>query len=786
MATEQPQSEPDLVLDAALRERALGCNDSAVAGGFAALASQARTALLAAGLPEDRCEKALERVRAYADLTLPERRKLLNGLIRWLDPEAADPKAEFRAGAPLSPEAPLTELSGVGKRVSLLEPLGLATVGDLLRYYPLRHEDRTSLARLADLRSGMKQPVCVEVTGEGETQRIRGGKSITKVPIADASGRGYLVWFNQSFRQGQFKVGTRLYCYGKARAYGGITELSAPECELVREEDSLSIGRIVPVYGLTKGLGQWLIRKLAWQALERALPQVEEPFPLRLLAEEKLMPLGPALRQIHYPDSFLDKEQARKRLAFEELLTLQLVVARRRQEARKPESPVFKLDEGFRQKLKALLPFQLTNAQKRAINDLSRDMCSPHPMNRLLHGDVGSGKTLVACAAMLLAAHNGFQSAIMAPTELLAEQHAGSLADLLEKAGLTFALLTGSQPQAERKRLLAALAEGKLDVAIGTHALFQKQVEFASLGLLVVDEQHRFGVAQREALRSKGGAPHMLAMSATPIPRTLALTVYGDLDVSTLDELPAGRKPVETKLYSLGDRRYAYAFVVERLQEGEQAFIVCPLIEGSEALEAEAATELAEKLRATYLKGFEVGLAHGRLPTAERQAVMERFRSGELRALVSTTVIEVGVDVPNATVMVVENAERFGLAQLHQLRGRVGRGASKSYCLLVSDLRSEESRTRLRALEKYTDGFKLAELDLELRGPGEFFGTRQHGLPDLKIANLFEDTQLLRRARELAFDLIEADPELAAPEHAGLKRLLEAQQERLARLASSS
>jgi len=767
------------------RELAQGCTDSTVAGGVAALAKRFETALAQtkAGAGEQR--KLVEGVRGYSGLDLASRRKLAKRLIEVLGGQT--PSKSSSSPSKLELQAPVSALRAVGsggKRAALFASVGVKTLEDLLRYFPARYEDRRKVALLAELAPDERQATCVGVTGPGETLRLR-GRSITRVPVADASGHGWLVWFNQPYRATQFEAGKRLYVFGKVRRRATGVELLAPECEPVRADDSLAVGRVTPIYRLTKGLPQWVVRKATWEALQRTLWAVEETLPPDLLERERLMPLRTALKQIHYPETFQLKEQARRRLAFEELLLLQLLVVQRKHKMRALASPVLKMDEAFRRKVKRLLPFELTRAQKRAVNEIARDMCTPHPMNRLLHGDVGSGKTLVAWCAMLLAAHNGYQSAVMAPTELLAEQHWRSLAPLLEKAGLKPALLTGSLPDAERKELLERLAKGELDVVIGTHALFQEKVIFHNLALVVVDEQHRFGVQQRQALRRKGESPHLLAMSATPIPRTLALTVYGDLEVSTLDERPPGRKPIQTKVFPASGRRQAYDFVRRQLAEGAQAYVVCPMIEESEALEAKSAIKLYEELRSTWLKGFTLGLVHGRMKQEERQATMQAFAAGEVQVLVATTVIEVGVDVPKATLMVVENAERFGLAQLHQLRGRVGRGEAQSYCILISDMRNEEARERLRVLEQTDNGFILAEKDLELRGPGEFLGTRQHGLPDLQVADLFQDVELLKHARRAAFELVEGDPALEAPEHRRLRRLLELQQAKLETLAST-
>jgi ATP-dependent DNA helicase RecG len=589
------------------------------------------------------------------------------------DARAAPQRERRRAGPSL--DDPVTVVSGVSeKRAEQLANLGIRTVKDLLQHYPVRHEDRREIAPIADLSHGQQAAILAEVIGPGETERRR-SLSITKVEVRDETGHAYLTWFGQDFRATQFAAGARVFAAGTVKFYGMAPHLQTPEVELVGRRDTVNVGRIVPIYGLTKGLYMPQLRRIIHAALRTYAPLVPEMLPREIRERHSLCDAQFAIMNIHFPETPEAQEAAKRRVAFEELFILQVQLARLRREAKGTVGGVvLEVRPEFLDAFKARLPFQLTRAQERAIRQIGADLASPEPANRLLHGDVGSGKTVVAAWALLVAARNECQGAFMAPTEILAEQHHRVLRQLLEPLGVEVGLLIGGVTRG-RAELLRRIADGGLPIVVGTHALIQEGVEFAHLGLAIIDEQHRFGVMQRAALREKGYNPNVLVMTATPIPRTLALTVYGDFDISVLDEMPAGRQPVVTQVLTMRQRPKAYEFVRQEVREGKQAFIVCPLVDESDKLEARAATELAKRLQRDIMPELRIGLIHGRMSVAEKDAVMEAFREGRLDVLCSTTVIEVGVDVPNATLMLVENAERFGLAQLHQLRGRVGRGA---------------------------------------------------------------------------------------------------------------
>jgi ATP-dependent DNA helicase RecG len=591
-------------------------------------------------------------------------------------------------------------------------------------------------------------------------------------------GSGYLtaVWFNQPYLEKVVKRGQRLILYGKvSRFRGGPLQIQHPDFEIVEQEDddTLHTGRLVPIYRLTEGLGQRQLRSLLWRVVEAYAGETPESLPPAISARRKLLPLPEALRTIHFPESEAALRAARRRLVFEDFLLLQLGLAIRRQRVRRERGIAIKPPGTLAARLRQSLPFRLTPAQERVWEEIRNDLARPLPMNRLLQGDVGSGKTVVAALALLTAVEAGYQASLMAPTEILAEQHFLTLYELLRDLGVSVALLTSGVKGKERAELLDGVARGGIPVVVGTHALIQEGVVFRHLGLAVVDEQHRFGVVQRASLRAKGEHPDLLVMTATPIPRTLALTLYGDLDVSVIDTPPPGRQPVVTVLRTEAKRGQIYAFLKGQLREGRQVYVVCPLVEESEASDLKAATEMASRLRTEVFPEHPVGLLHGRLSFAEKEAVMRKFKVGIIRVLVSTTVIEVGIDVPNASVMLIEHAERFGLAQLHQLRGRVGRGPWKSYCiLLASSPLSAEARRRLQAMAASTDGFRIAEVDLQLRGPGDFFGTRQSGLPEFRVADLVRDSAVLEDARQEALRLVDTDPDLLRPEHRPLREAL--------------
>ena len=662
----------------------------------------------------------------------------------------------------------LDTLPGIGPaRARGLEKLGLVTVEDLLRCYPRSYEDRRKFSTVAA--APVDIPVCLEllVAEPPRLSRIRKGLELVKARLVDDTGSLTATFFNQTYMKDALRPGETYIVYGKVEGPPGRRQMTNPVCE--RSDRVRFTGCILPVYALTHGISNNLLAGLARRCVDECAGQLEEVLPGPLRREHALAAAEFACRSIHFPRDEEALELARRRLIFEELfcLTCGMALLRtRRDEAAGVPFAIPPVEEFL-----ALLPFPLTGAQRRVMDEIAADVSAGPPMNRLVQGDVGSGKTMVAAYGAWLAAKNGRQCALMAPTELLAEQHFRSLSPLLEQAGLRVGLLTGAVKGRARKELLAALAAGELDLLIGTHALLSEGVDYADLGLVITDEQHRFGVAQRAALSAKARQPpHVLVLSATPIPRTLSLVIYGDLDVSVIDELPPGRTPVQTFVVGEDKRQRMYGFVRKLVGEGRQAYIVCPAVEEGEDEGAglKAATTYAQGLQTEVFPDLRVGLVHGKMKPREKDAVMTAFAGGELDVLVSTTVIEVGVDVPNAALMVVENADRFGLSQLHQLRGRVGRGKHQSYCVLVTSTRNPDSRARLKVLTKTTDGFQIAEEDLKLRGPGDFFGQRQHGLPQLRIADLAGDMRVLKEAQLAAQELLERDPGLKRPEHAPL------------------
>ncbi len=670
-------------------------------------------------------------------------------------------------------------VKGVGAAMAgVLSKLGIITVRDLLQHYPARYEDRTQLARVSRLQDGQRVTLRLRVS-DVESQRAgRRMINITRVAAEDDSGTVVLVWFNQHWMRDRFLKlrGREIIVYGQVR-YGRMGfEINSPDWEVLSEDDSdpWSYGKFVPVYPLTEGLTQGRMRRIVRNAIEKYAGLLKENIPTPVLDELDLMDVVSATRGVHWSESEAENAAARKRLVFEEFLYLQLALAQmRHEEGAAAPGIAFKAPPGLLDEIRSTVSFQLTGAQTRVIGEIWDDMARPHPMNRMLQGDVGSGKTLVAVAAMALAARNGYQSAMMAPTEVLAEQHYFSISPLAEPLGLTVELLSGSMRAKAKQAVYERLREGCIDVAVGTHALLQDVVEFHKLGLVVVDEQHKFGVKQRGTLRGKGDAPDMLVMTATPIPRTLTMTVYGDLDISVIDEMPAGRRPVKTHHRDLSRRTEVYEGVRTLLRKGGQAFVVCPLVSESEKLQTKAATELAGELQTEVFPEYKVGLLHGQMKSDEKQASIAAFRAGECQILVCTTVVEVGVDIPSANVIVVENAERYGLAQLHQLRGRVGRSGIQSFCVLLSDAATDESAKRMDALLGTNNGFAIAERDLEIRGPGEFFGVRQSGLPSFKIADILRDGPMLELSRRKAMEIVEKDPKLLSAENRRMGRVVE-------------
>jgi len=691
-------------------------------------------------------------------------------------PKPAAPPAE-RTGLGL--DAPVTKLHGISTAyASHLKRLGIETVGDLLYHFPHRYDDYSSLKPINRLEYG-EETTIVGTIWETRSRQTRGGSAVVTSIVADGSGTIEAVWFNQPYLARQLRAGRRIVLSGKVDEYLGRLTFQAPEWEPL-EQELIHTGRLVPVYPLTRGISARRMRRLMKRVVDHWAPRLEDYMPSMVRERAELVDLRTAMRQIHFPDSMEDAKQARQRLAFDEFFLIQLRMLQKRHQWQSQAGAPIVRNQALLERFLEALPFELTGAQQRTLEDILGDMAQSRPMSRLLQGDVGSGKTVVAAAAMLMAVAQGKQAAIMAPTEILAEQHYRGISELLapaEEWGLGHPIaitsLTGSLRRVERGKVYTALASGEADIVVGTHALIQRHVTFKDLGLAVVDEQHRFGVIQRATLRQKGNAPHVLVMSATPIPRSLALTLYGDLEISVIDEMPPGRQPIQTRWLLPRERERAYAFLRSQIERGRQAFILYPLIQESDKIEARAAVEEYERLQKTIFPDLRLGLLHGKMKSKEKDAVMTSFREGETNVLVSTSVIEVGIDVPNATVMLIEGADRFGLAQLHQFRGRVGRGGHQSYCLLLSDTASpQDPRTkttweRLKAIEETQDGFVLAEKDLELRGPGDFIGIRQSGLPDLRLARL-SDVRVLERARAEAQALFETDPTLGWPEHRAL------------------
>ncbi len=667
------------------------------------------------------------------------------------------------------------------------EKLGIITVRDLLLYFPRRHVDYGEPVPIASLELGREQTVRAQVWSARE-RKIGFRMKATEATIGDASGMMRCLWFNQPWVAKQLPVNAEIVVAGRVSARDGRPQFDNPEWE-PWSDDLLHTGRIVPIYPLTAGLQNRTVRRIMREAIDAYVARLPDPLPVEMRARLALMRVTEAVSLMHYPADRPSLDAARHRLGFEELLPYQLTMLKRRHDFQQsaPAEPM-PLDAKTEATFKASLPFALTGAQERVLFDVLNDVRKPIPMSRLVQGDVGSGKTVIAAAALIAAAANGRQGVMMAPTEILAEQHFRTLKQIfgadggegpIVRAGapalgrpLTIALLTGSARAKERRDVYAALESGAIDVACGTHALIQQGVAFRDLGIAIVDEQHRFGVMQRAALREKGAqgahAPHMLVMTATPIPRTLALTVYGDLDISVVDEMPPGRQPIKTTWVAPDARTEAETFVRAEVERGRQAFVICPLVEESETLAVKSATAEYDRLRTQVYPDLRVALVHGRMSAKAKDEVMRRFRNHEADILVSTSVIEVGIDIPNATVMLIEGADRFGLAQLHQFRGRVGRGAGQSYCLLLSEEPSEEAQRRLELMEDTTDGFRLAEADLEMRGPGQFFGTRQSGLPELRVAKL-TDSKLIELTRREAERILAADEQLTAPEHRALR-----------------
>lgn len=658
--------------------------------------------------------------------------------------------------------APLQYLKGVGpQRAGMLGRLGLFTIKDLLYYLPRDYQDRRSIKSINQVAFGETTTIRGQVKGVRIIPTRGRGASILEVLVADDTGTIAATFFNQPYLRDKFRTGDEVLLYGRIHRYNYL-QIMNPEFEFPgrgNAADPLSSGRIVPIYPLTEGVRQNYLRRLVRRALDDFAPCLEEILPDSLLRSRRLIPIHQAVEDIHFPETLEALRLARRRFAYEELFLFQTALAIRRQRIKSVKGYAFSIGPRVDAHIRRRFPFRLTAAQERVLEEICADMQCPRPMNRLLQGDVGSGKTVVALYALLVAVANGFQAALMAPTEVLAEQHSRTINKYLSGSRVRTMLLVGGKPSRERRGDLKKIKDGEVDLVIGTHALICRDVQFKRLGMVVVDEQHKFGVLQRAHLKHKGVRPDVLVMTATPIPRSLSLTLFGDLDISIIDELPPGRPPVKTMWVTRGKLPEAYELIRTELDKGRQVFVVYPLVEESEKLDLKSATAGARLFRENF-SDYKVGLLHGRMSPELKDRIMDDFRLKRIDILVSTIVIEVGIDIPNATVMVIENAERFGLAQLHQLRGRVGRGSDTSYCLLFADPKTPEARRRLQTIVGSTDGFKIAEEDLRLRGPGEFFGTRQHGLPDYRIADLTKDLSLLKMAREDAFRMVENDHHL--------------------------
>ena len=662
-------------------------------------------------------------------------------------------------------------VKGVGpNRVKLLNKLNIYTLKDLITYFPRNHEDRSRARRIAECEDG--ETVLIKATALTKITEIRARRlSIYRLVVNDESSSCVITWFNQKYLKDKFKVGQTYTFYGKIENKGGTFEMKSP----VFDEDGVdkNTGKIVPIYPLTSKLSQNVLRKIIESGIDEVYGNLEENIPDYILQKYKLLGINEAYKNIHFPSSNSDFIRAKNRLVFEELLALQLALFRLK-EGQKYDEKGIKFDSKVRMKdVIDTLPFTLTNAQKRVLNEIDKDMEKDTAMNRLLQGDVGSGKTVVSIVAAYKAVKSGYQAAIMAPTAILADQHLKNFTKMLEPFGIRCELLVSSVTKKNKELILERLKNGEIDILIGTHALLEDNVVFKNLGLVVTDEQHRFGVKQRATIVAKGNNPDVIVMSATPIPRTLALILYGDLDISIIDELPPNRKKIETYAVGKEMEERIVAFVKKLIGEGRQAYIVCPLVEDSDDMDLKSVTALAEKYKTEVFSEYRVEYLHGKMKAKEKDDIMQRFKNGEIDILISTTVIEVGVDVPNASIMIIENAERFGLAQLHQLRGRVGRGEYKSYCILKNEGHSKVCKERMKVMCQTNDGFIISEKDLELRGSGDFFGTAQHGVPELKIANLFENIRELKEVQELASQIIEDDPNLEQEKNFRLKNLIE-------------
>lgn len=812
------QREHIIQLGKCLRAEAQAGYIDAAAGGLESFLERWRTEKNGAS-SDPVVQQVLQRLAEYHGLPLEERRlriehslEELRALVRTPGAKPKTPPraapAPTRSFAALQPSDPLSSVHGIGPTTArALARLGLRTVEDLLYHFPHRYDDYSARQTIVDLVIGDEATIVGEVV-EIKTFTTRTGSGGINILVNDDTGVLHISFFGQRWLANQLRVGQRIVVSGKVSGFNGRLQMSSPKWEPYREDALTHAGRMVPVHSLTKGLYERNLRTLIKNIVESVAPRVPEYIPAEVRKRANLPPLSEALIQVHFPDDRAQLARAQYRLGFDEFLFIQLGVLKRKQLWQGEPGYAMTFDSAVHTTFLEALPFKLTAAQDRSVQEIFADLQRPVPMARLVQGDVGSGKTVVAAAALVQVIANGYQGALMAPTEILAEQHYHGLKKLLSQiavpraveetttgdwkervdaeqlqrmaeikrllgmtdeedqngAGIRVALLTGSLKGKERRRVMEGIAKGEVDLAIGTHALIQEGLQYNNLGLVVIDEQHRFGVEQRERLKGKGHHPHLLVMTATPIPRSLALSIYGDLDSSVIDELPPGRQPIKTKWIRKAEQEKAHRHIRKEIAAGRQAFVICPLVEESEKIELASAVETQEYLQTEVFPDLQVGLVHGRMSQIEKDRVMQNFRDRTFDILVATAVVEVGIDIPNATTILILGAERFGLAQLHQFRGRVGRGAHQSYCIVVSDVDNEQTQQRLEALEQSEDGFVLANVDLKLRGPGEFFGRRQSGTPDLKMAKL-GDVRLLHAARLEAERILSSDPHLKQPEH---------------------
>ncbi len=667
-------------------------------------------------------------------------------------------------------------IKGVGPdRLKLLKRLGIFTVKDVLRYFPMRYEDRSNIKPISQLKPDLFQTTRGKVVSSS-IFRAKSGIRIFQLVVSDGIAKLYCLWFRQPYMKSYFKENDIVILYGKIQKTTKL-QVVHPEYEILRgdpaQEDVVHTGRIVPIYPLASGVNQRSLRRIIKNCIEQYASCLDETLPIDIRTKHKLLDISSAIMNVHFPENETKREEARRRIVFDEFFLLQLVLAIKRHKLKNmPDGKAHMIEQAREKEFFNALDFKPTGAQKRVIEDIKSDMRSSRPMHRLIQGEVGSGKTLISAYGFFLTVTNNHQGAIMVPTEILARQHYLSLSGLFARLGIRVALLINGMKKSEKEQVLEAISSGSADIVVGTHTLIQKSIEFKDLGLLVIDEQHKFGVEQRGALKTRADNYDMLVMTATPIPRTMAMTLYGDMDMSVIDELPQGKRDVKTMWVDRSRVDEVYDFIKAQLREKRQAYIVYPVIGESTALKSEGAANMYKKLQSDIFRDFKVGLIHGRLDVNEKQEIMVDFKRGEIDLLIATTIIEVGIDVSSASVMVIESAERFGLSQLHQLRGRIGRRRGPSYCILVSDAKTEEATQRLEAIANTEDGFKIAQEDLNIRGPGELFGKRQHGLPELVLGDLVSDVDILEESRKEAFDIVAEDPNLLSPSYAGLKREL--------------